>query len=115
MDRSGASVKPGWETRPVAIPDDVDDPSIPKASGRVILPRHIYWSGDDPQGKEWDLEDPRQRELVYRMVMIEGGDDDVREFIQVDELIAMWPNLFLPQRVKAAWDAWLSERRGVVL
>src|SRR5438094_5583295 len=41
-----------------------------RSSGRVRLPRHVYWSGEDPQGKEWDLDDPRQRELVYRMVMI---------------------------------------------
>jgi hypothetical protein len=99
----------------VAIPDDVDDPSITKASGRVTLPRHIYWSGEDPQRKEWDLADPLQLELVYRMVMLEGGDDDVRHFIDVDELIRMWPNLFLPERVRTAWGAWLRERRGVLL
>lgn len=115
MDRSGASVRPGWETRPVAIPDDVDDPAIVKASGRVRLPRHVYWSGEDPQGKEWDLDDPRQRELVYRMVMIEGGHDDVRRFIDVDELIAMWPDLFLPKRVRRAWEDWLRERRAAQL
>jgi len=99
----------------VAIPDDLEDPAIVKPSGRVTLPQNIYWSGEDPQGKEWDLDDPRQRELVYRMVMIEGGNDDVRKFIDVDELIAMWPNLFLPRRVRMAWGEWLRERRGVQL
>lgn len=84
-------------------------------SGRVTLPGHIYWSGEDPQRKEWDLDDPRQRGLVYRMVMIEGEDDDVRRFIDVDELIVMWPNLFLPKRVRTAWQAWLRDRRGVQL
>jgi hypothetical protein len=86
-----------------------------KASGRITLPRHIYWSGEDPQGKEWDLDDPRQRELVYRMVMIEGGDEDVRHFIDVDEHIVMWPNLFLPKRVRVAWEGWLRERRDAQL
>lgn len=99
----------------MAIPDDVDDPSVAKASGRVSLPLHVYWSGDDPQRKEWDLDDPLQRELVYRMVMIEGGDDDVRHFIDVDQLIAMWPDLFLPDRVRKAWSAWLHEHRDVLL
>lgn len=74
------------------MPDDIDDPAIVKAASRIKLPRHVYWSGEDPQGKEWDLGDPRQRERVYRMVMIEGTDDDVRRFIDVDELVAMWPN-----------------------
>lgn len=113
--QSEAVEKPGWERRPVAIPDDVDDPAIVKASGRVRLPRHVYWSGEDPQGKEWDLDDPRQRELVYRMVMIEGTDDDVRRFIDVDELLAMWPNLFLPGRVRVAWQAWLGRRHSARL
>ena len=49
------------------------------------------------------------------MVMIEGGDEDVRRFIDVDELIAMWPNLFLPERVRVAWEGWLRERRGTEL
>jgi hypothetical protein len=96
----------------VTIPDDRDDPAIVKASGRITLPPHIYWSGEDPQGKVWDLDDPRQRQLVYRMVMIEGTEDDVRRFVDVDELVAMWPDLFLPRRVRVAWEGWLRERRG---
>jgi hypothetical protein len=115
VDRSEALERPGWEGRPVAIPDDVDDPAIVKASGRIKLPRHVYWSGEDPQGKEWDLDDPRQRELVYRMVMIEGTEDDVRRFIDVDGLIAMWPSLFLPKRIRAAWEVWLRQRHGTRL
>jgi hypothetical protein len=115
MDRSSASVRPGWESRPVPIPDDVDDPSVTKASGRVRLPLHIYRSGDDPQNKQWDLDDPLQRELVYRMVMSEGNEDDVRYFIDVDQLIAMWPDLFLPRRVRETWAVWLREHRGVPL
>jgi hypothetical protein len=35
--------------------------------------------------------------------------------IDVDQLITMWPNLFLPDRVKKAWAAWLQERRGIRL
>ena len=30
--------------RPVAIPDDMEDRSLPKASDVVTLPRHITWS-----------------------------------------------------------------------
>jgi len=29
---------------PVAIPEDVDDPSVVKASGAVELPFHVRWS-----------------------------------------------------------------------
>jgi hypothetical protein len=47
--------------------------------------------------------------------MIEGDDDDIRYFIDVDTLIAMWPDLFLPRRVREAWSAWLRDHRGVLL
>ena len=30
--------------RPVSIPDDIEDRSLPKARGKVTLPRHIAWS-----------------------------------------------------------------------
>ena len=49
------------------------------------------------------------------MVMIEGTEDDVRRYIDVDRLIAMWPNLFLPKRIQAAWEAWLRQRHGARL
>ena len=29
--------------RPVSIPDDMEDRSLPKASGWVTLPRHVAW------------------------------------------------------------------------
>ena len=31
----------GPAARPVAVPEDLDEPSVPKASGRVELPLHI--------------------------------------------------------------------------
>jgi hypothetical protein len=34
----------GPAARPVAIPDDIDDPLLPKASGVVVLPPHVRWS-----------------------------------------------------------------------
>lgn len=44
--RSRARERPvsAHETRPVSIPDDVDDPAIEKAKGIVELPLHVRWS-----------------------------------------------------------------------
>lgn len=95
--------------RPVAIPDDVDDPSIEKARGVVELPLRVRWTY--PQ-RSYDLDDPRQRRRVYEQVLSEGLDDDVRRFIDVDRLIEDWGELVLPQRVRIAWTEWLRRTRG---
>ena len=103
----------GWSRR-VALPDDVDDPSIEKAHGVVTLPLHVFWSGPGPD-KTWHLNDRRQRLQVYEIVLTEGKDDDVRRFIDVDELIALWPDLWLPAHVRRAWGSHLRHLRGVDL
>jgi hypothetical protein len=43
--------------RPVALQDDVDDPTIQKARGVVVLPLDVYWSGPP---LEWNLDDPER-------------------------------------------------------
>ncbi len=103
----------GW-SRPVAVPEDVDDPSIEKAYGVVALPLHVFWSGPGPN-KSWDLSDRRQRLQVYEIVLTEGKDDDVRRFIDIDELIELWPDLWLPPHVRRAWASHLRRIRGVAL
>ncbi len=47
--------------------------------------------------------------------MTEGADDDVRAFIDVDEVVALWDELVLPRHVRRTWAAWLHQRRGLTL
>ncbi len=98
----------------MAIPDDVDDRSAPKASGRVRIPLHVYWSGRGPD-QEWDLDDSTQLAHVYEIVLTEGTEDDVRRFIDVDKLVVLWPRLYLSPWVRRAWAAWLRQHRGLEL
>ncbi len=91
----------GPATRPVAVPNDVDDPSIPKATGRVVLPGHIRWSGR----ADYDLSDRRDRISAYEQALTEGTTADVRHFIDVDQLVDLWDELVLSPHVRAAWDA----------
>lgn len=93
----------------MAIPDDVDDPALEKASGVVTSPLRVRWSGPE---RSYDLDDFADRRSVYRQVLTEGTEDDVRRFIDVDELIALWPTLHLSPHVRQAWAAWLRARRG---
>ena len=101
-----SGLRPTARYRPVSIPDDVDDPSLVKASGRVVLPLHIHWSGHP----FYDLRDRGDRKRVYQQVLAEGLDDDVRYYIDVAELADLWYDTLLPTTVREAWGPWLRER-----
>lgn len=101
----------GW-ARPVALPEDVDDPDLEKVRGTVTLPLHVFWSGPD---RAWDLADRRQRLQVYEMVLTEGTADDVRRFIDIDELIDLWSDLWLAPHIRMAWCEHLHHLRGLRL
>jgi len=111
-ERTAGGVTPSEPPRPTAryrrasVPDGLDDPSVVKASGRVVLPPHIHWSGDPV----YDLGDRRYRKLVYKQVLAEGLDDDVRYFIDVAELADLWFDMPLPAYVRDVWGPWLRER-----
>lgn len=106
------SARIGPASRPVAIPDDLDAPGIRKAQGIVTLPPHVYWSGPP---RSFDLADRHDRAIAYELILAEGADDDVRRFIDVDQLIDLWPQLVLPHHVRQAWATWLNERRGIAV
>lgn len=96
----------------MAIAEDVDDPSVVKATGVVELPFHVRWS-DPPVS--YDLEQRADRIRVYEQVLREGTEDDVRLYIDVDELVPLFYELVLPPTVRRAWADWLLRHRGLVL
>ena len=83
-----------------------------KASGLVTLPLHIRWSGPP---KVYDLCDAGDRARVYEQVLREGTDEDVRLYIDVDELLRAWDDLFLPTPVRCAWARWFEHHRNIQL
>ena len=99
--RDGRSGSESALVRPVAVPDDVDDPAIVKACGIVELPERIRWSG--PR-QSYDLSDRQDRATVYEQILREGTDDDVRRFIRLDELADLWDDLVVPAHVRDAWE-----------
>jgi hypothetical protein len=96
----------------VAVPEDLDDPSIYKARGRVELPFHVRWSGPS---LTYDLSDRADRARVYEQVLREGTDEDVRLYIDPDQLLELWDELVLPRPVRRAWAAWFGRHRQVQL
>jgi len=98
----------GPASRPVAVPANLDDPSHPKASGRMQLPLHIRWSGAPVT---YDLDDPIDRARVYEQVLREGTEDDVRFYVDAESLLELWDELVLPPAVRQAWAPWIEEHR----
>ncbi|TVR32297.1 MAG: hypothetical protein EA388_12185 [Nitriliruptor sp.] len=78
----------------------------------MTLPARVPWS---VPARSYDLTDRRQRARVYEQVLVEGGEQDVRQIIDVDGLITLWDELFLPDHVRRAWADWIAERRGIEL
>ena len=64
------SLELGPAARPVAVPEDLDDPSVAKVIGRVELPLHVRWSGPPIT---YDLADRTDRASVYEQVLREGN------------------------------------------
>ena len=96
--------------RPVELPEDIDDATVIKASGPVQLPLHVRWSGPP---KTYDLEDRRDRARVYEQVLREGTAEDIRFFIDVDQLLDLWDDLVLPRFVRRAWADWFLRTRQI--
>ena len=101
----------GPDSRPVAVPEDVGDPGLVKASGLVQLP--VGWSGAARRHGP-TTSTIRKRNRVYEIVLREGTEDDVRRFIDVDVLADQWDVLVLPPRVRRAWADWFR-RHGITL
>jgi len=102
----------GPDARPVAVPQDIADTSVEKAHGAVELPLHVRWSGSS---KVYDLTRRPDRLRVYEQILREGTDDDVRRYIDVDELLDLWDELVLPRRVRRAWAEWYQQHCGIRL
>ena len=39
----------------------------------------------------------------------EGNGDDIRFYVDPEELVSLWPRLFLPTYVRPPWEAWLRD------
>ncbi len=97
----------GPALRPVAVPDDLGS-SMPKASGRVVLPLHIRWSGSP---LTYDLDDRADRARVYEQVLREGTQSDVRFYVEAEQLLDLWDELVLPPAVRDAWAERIARLR----
>lgn len=97
----------GPAARPVAVPATLSAASAPKAHGRIQLPLHIRWSGPPVI---YDLDDRADRARVYEQVLREGTEDDVRFYVDEEQLLELWDELVLPPAVRGAWAPRIEDR-----
>jgi hypothetical protein len=72
----------------------------------------LFWSGPDPRSVRWDLSDHARRRDLYEIVLTEGTLDDVRDLVNPDELIQLWDEMYLPRRVRSAWQPLIDSGRA---
>ena len=89
----------GRYCRAVALPEHLADPDMRKAFGVVEMPSHVHWW--EPF-RPYDLDKPLDRRAVYRQVLTDGTPDDVRWYIEVPKLVAMWHDIILPSHVRSS-------------
>jgi hypothetical protein len=83
------------------VVEDLNDLRGP-LQGKVRLPLHL----DASDRALYDLSDEHRRALLYELVLLEAGSvEDLTTWLHRDALIRMWPHLYLPRVVRAAWEA----------
>lgn len=96
------------DVKPYAVVDDLGQLRGP-VGGVVELSHSVLWA---PGGPYVDLDEPGGRGLAYRAVLAEGTVADLEQILNRDQLIAVWPTLLLPRRVRALWESRFPELRS---
>jgi hypothetical protein len=90
----------GYALRRVVVAPDLDALRGP-LSGRRQLPWHL----DSSARPFYDFASPRDRATAYQLVLLEAGAADLEQWLQRDELLRLWPQLYLPRNVRGAWQS----------
>lgn len=100
VSQPSASPFSGYALRPVVIAPDLDLLRGP-LDGRRQLPLHL----DSSVRPFYDFQSPRDRAQAYQLVLLEAVDvADLEQWLERAELLRLWPELYLPRTVRAAWQ-----------
>src|SRR6266568_7016281 len=68
--------------------------------GTVELPLWLFWHPD----RTFDLDGPGMLTWLYQIVLREASTPDDLAYLNGDMLTALWPDLYLPEGVRQAWE-----------
>jgi hypothetical protein len=108
MTTSASGPRRGGWRRPVSLPADLAELRGP-LTGMVQLPLRVYASGQGP-ARSFDLSNEAERIELYEIVLTDGTAEDVCHYVNREELLRLWPRLWLPPHVRHVWEP----RLGVV-
>ena len=91
----------GYALRPVVVASDLTALHGP-LEGLWQLPLHL----DASARPILDFKVASDREEAYQLVLLEAScQDDLEQWLDGHELVRLWPELYLPRAVRAAWQA----------
>ncbi len=106
MTRGGRRVG-GWD-RPVFSVVALEMMRGPLV-GVIHLPLSVHSSGAGP-AEEFDFADAADRRAAYQIVLTSGDASEAARLLNADELLRLWPTLWLPDHVRRAWEPYLAGR-----
>ncbi|WP_233625189.1 hypothetical protein, partial [Actinoplanes sp. ATCC 53533] len=93
------------DQRHYVVPASLADLHGP-VSGLVVLDRSLDWSGDST----YDLDDAGDLQVMYQTVLNQAtATENLSRWLDGDLLRQMWPELWLPARLRALWQARFPE------
>lgn len=70
-------------------------------SGVVELPHRMFWQAD----RRFNLDDPFMLRWMYEIVLREAlTHTELRSWLDAPTLHRLWPQLYLPHRVRRDWE-----------
>lgn len=73
----------------------------------LTLPHELVWSGR----REYDLDDEYDRAALYKIVLEEGQQSDLRRFLNHRILRREWRTIAPARRVRHLWEHRFAELR----
>ena len=96
------------ERRPYAEPPERISDLTGPTSGHGKLPITIDWGG----ARSYDLGSEADRRILYERVLREAASTaEVCEWVDGAALVALWSQLWLPQRLRRRWEDAFPELR----
>lgn len=87
------------EPRPCAVVEGLRELSGPR-DGALPLAHLLHWGPNH----DFDISLDADAASACTAVLNEGTVDDVRQLINADRLVAVWPTMSLPLRVLHEWE-----------